>query len=328
MKVSYTRAPKSDFGRLFQPGGLLSPLRDSLSSKAGDADVGLDLQFRPNREAHLYCLGNAILKAKFHPQKNLVEVFAHPTYQGQGCFLTRQWSPSDSNHIFAAQLETYLRAVAITPHEEGAVQARWIGNQHSSEGRLFPWVSIDREVRLEYGSTEDREESVLTKEIELAYQAIGSLASSTPGWSSPGEPPNANKVDQLAISKDGRELVLVELKWREGPEVLYSPLQLARYINEWVLALSGPYKAPIVNGINELVHAKNMLGLIPGAPLLIESPLIRPIIGFNDPPSAEMLSQLPKVWEAIARFVDDRLVLRPEVWTWPDRGQPRKVQSL
>lgn len=105
-------------------------------------------------------------------------------------------------------------------------------------------------------------------------------------------------------------------------------MELAPYINEWVRALSGSYEAPIENGINELVHAKNMRGLIPDALLLDESSLMRPIIGFNDPPSAEMLSQLSKVGDAIARYLDNRLVLRPEVWIWPDQGKPRKVPSL
>jgi hypothetical protein len=329
--VSYKRVPLESFLSLFREGNLLSALAGPLSCEADTETVPLDLQFRSNREAHLYCGGTAILRVSMQTKTPCITLKADAAYLKQTSFPQRFWPLTESGKLFSAQISEYLLHVDVTSSftdHEGAVQARWMNNQRpTTSGETFPWVSIDREVRLQYSSEPHRSEAVETAEVKLAHQAVSTLAR-TQGWPAPVPPQKFNKVDQIALSRDAQELVLIELKHQVGAEVLYSPLQLARYTMEWVNALSGPNKSSIVGDINRLAAAKQQIGLLPDAPPLIDSPVIRPIIGFNNPPAADVLDRLPRVWHAIPWVSGHPLLVQPEVWGWPDNGQPHKICDL
>jgi len=191
----------------------------------------------------------------------------------------------------------------------------------------FPWTSIDREAVLTYTDTATQQSPPVSARLRRANEAISLLARKC-GWSPPSIRPAANELDQIAISKNGKELVLIELKPKNGNSAFYAPLQLARYGLEWALALSGPDKATLVTDLNAVADARRRSGLIYPVTSVIDTPVIRPIIGFNEAPTPEVLRRMLFVWGAIAEFVRHPLMLRPEIWAWPDRGHPNKLHRL
>jgi hypothetical protein len=71
----------------------------------------------------------------------------------------------------------------------------------------------------------------------------------------------------------------------------------------------------VVDGVRALVDAKVRCGLLPPSTTLAESPGLRAIVGFNEPPSAEMQRRLGMVLGVLAEPID--------VWSWPDGAEPR-----
>ena len=84
-----------------------------------------------------------------------MSVKAHNTYSKQPCAegLFSRWLGVEDD--FGEKIDAYLNNVKINPRftqGEGAVQSQW--------SRVTkPWIPFDREVELEYESTEHREET-------------------------------------------------------------------------------------------------------------------------------------------------------------------------
>ena len=324
MTVRYARAPSESFLALFRDGGLLHALTEPLACMVGGQPVWLDLQFRKSDEAMLYCGQTRLLVVSM--QRDSVRVSAHRTYREQPAakHLLGRWPASESGSVFETALSQYLSSLQVAlrwTQSEGAVQARWMMNDPSVNHDV-PWTSIDREAVLTYA-----DDIAPRPQLETAREAASLLAREE-GWAQPSVRAEGNELDQLAISSDGRELVLIELKPRNGGKAFYSPLQLAGYAFEWAAALSGPSKAAIVRDLNSIVDAKRTSGLIGAAHSLSDSPVIRPVIGFNNPPSREALRRMPMVWNAISESVAHPLILHPEIWAWPDGSRPYKVVGL
>lgn len=209
------------------------------------------------------------------------------------------------------------------------MQARWMGNAPGAVRGMLPWVSLDREAVLAYTDKQQQRRALESINLRQANEAVNRVADEL-GWASPSVRMDSSELDQIALSNDGREIILIELKPRNGAKAYYSPLQLLRYAGEWIQALSGPDKGNIINDLNSLVEAKNEVDLMRDQARLSETPMIRPVIGFNDPPTAEVLARMRIVWQIASSCLPTAspAAVGPEVWAWPDRGTPYKLANL
>ena len=329
MTVRYARAPSESFLALFQDGALLHALTEPLACMVGGQPVWLDLQFRKSDEAMLYCGQTRLLTVTMR-QAN-VRIDAHQTYRKQSAsaHIRGSWPFATPGAAFSQGLRAYLEQIEVAPRwtrSEGAVQSRWMRNDPAIKADL-PWKSIDREAVLTYVGDAVSSASPTAVQMQKANSAVSLLASSE-AWSQPSIRDEANELDQIAISNDGQQLVLIELKPRDGKQAFYAPLQLARYALEWATALTDPDRGTTVADVNAVARAQRKIGLGRATSDLSSTPTVRPIIGFNDPPTREVLRRISLVWATIAKLVAHSLILPPEVWAWPDGDQPRKLLSL
>jgi len=327
MSARYQRAPSAPLLSLFAPDQLFGRLREPLDMRVGNRTVALDVQFRERDGVMLYCGQTRVLC--LHPKGDDFVADAHPTYTGQECAaeMLRRWTPADTPSAFGDALQRYLAALQVGERwvrKEGAVQVRWLGNDTASLGEP-PWLPIDREVVLGHAPKEERQASLKPDTLERAWEALCNLAS-VEGWKAPSAPGAANEVDQLALSHDGKRLILVELKHKaDGSAAVYAPYQVMRYVAEWAAALEGPTAGEIGNGVNELARAKYAIGLLKEPPVLVEHPEIQPIVAFNEPPTKEVQRRLPKVVQILRDNLPGPSIEKLEIWCWPDGRPPERL---
>lgn len=296
MTVRYDRAPSDALLALLEDGGLLEPLRNRWSV----AGIPLDLQFREGDEVHLYCGLTRLVAAR--RQQSGVRLRAAATYTSQTCAsaLFRSWRVDESG--FGEALDGYLTGVVVDQrwvHKEGLVQAAWMDVRE-------PWATLDREAVLGRASTAARASALDAPAVRGAYEAVDALAAAG-GWHRPAAPKGANELDQLAVDRQGR-LVLVELKDARASEVVTAPLQALRYAWEWHEALPS-----VLPSLRALLTSRRRLHLVPeGTPEL--SGELRAIVGWADgSPSVEVHRRML----AVKQVVDAHLppgIVEVEVW--------------
>ena len=329
MSIRYQRAPTDRLLSLFAPGQLLSPLRGLLEMRVGNQTVALDVQFRERDEVMVYCGQTRVLCLR--PKGEDVVAYAHKTYTKQDCAagMLRRWTPTESAQAFGQALDYYLSALQVGErwvHKEGAVQVRWLGSDSAGIGEP-PWLPIDREVVLGHAPKDERQAALRTGSLAAAWEALTNLAA-VEGWKPPPAPGAANEVDQLALSHDGKRLILIELKHKaDGSGAAYAPYQVMRYAGEWAAALDGPVAGEVVNGVNTLTSAKCAAGLVHESPVLRERPLIQPIVAFNEPPTKRVQRRLAKVVQTLRDNLSGPSIEQLEVWCWPDGGAPERLDS-
>lgn len=330
--VRYERAPGPQLVGLFNQRQLLHSLRHPLACTVEGHPVRLDVQFREGNAVALYCGHTCVLRLELSGTD--IVPSAHPTYLNQdpSRSLHRRWSTTTpgGDTAFSTALHAYLGGLQVHrrwTREEGAVQVRWLGKDPCAQGRP-PWQSIDREAVLGYADTEERSRALLSAGLGEAQQAVR-IAAEQSRWAMLENTPGSNEVDQLGISGEGTDLVLAELKAASGTTPYYAPLQVMRYTAEWLAALRGPSGDAILDGVNALLDAKRKAGLLAAGPSLTRTPRLRPVVAFNEAPSAEVLERLFRVAELVRGFVPGAaLQVAPlEVWCWPDAAPPRRLHA-
>ena len=327
MSARYRRAPSDRLLRLFAPDQLLSGLREPLEMRVGDRTVSIDVQFRERDEVMLYCGQTRVLCLR--PKGEDFVAYAHDTYSEQDCAvgMLRLWTSADTPRAFATALQYYLANLRVGERwirKEGGVQVRRLGNDTASIGEP-PWVPIDREVVLGHGTEAKGGPPLQVGTMDAALEALRCLAGEE-NWKAPDALRAANEVDQLALSRDGERLILVELKHKaDGSASAYAPLQVMRYATEWAAALEGPNADAIVNGVNALARAKHCAGLLDEPPTLVEHPAVQPIVAFNEPPTNKVQRRLAKVVQALQDNIPGASVEKLEIWCWPDGRPPERL---
>ena len=236
--VTYERAPSKELCALLAPGEFLSPICDLHRHSVEVHDgLGLDVHFRRSDEIHAYCglTRLFVLKRKRNGSMNVSADKEHAQFDCEGSFL-REWRAHDDG--FKQAMDNYLGNLKVNSRhtsKEGRVQMKW---SRVAE----PWISFDREARLQYRSREVRNATIF-EGVEAAYSSL--CANYNKHRNNIGKcrwakiEKGARKLDQLAVDTDGR-LVLIELKDAEGgqsKEIYYSPFQVLQYVWEWHEAL-------------------------------------------------------------------------------------------
>ena len=72
-----------------------------------------------------------------------------------------------------------------------------------------------------------------------------------------------------------------------------------------------------------MLRAKRELGPLPEGPGLV-APSLRPVLAFNEPPTAEVLLRIRRVRDKLEEIVPAARAI--EVWAWPDAGDPARIQ--
>ena len=261
------------------------PLRALLS--LGEREVAsqpLDVHLRRNDEVHVYCGLTRPVVVRRKPNGD-VRVGAAKSYVNQECSpgFFGLW-PEDRLDAtdFERKLTQYLKCVHVAPrwvHREGSVQSGW--------ARVTdPWIPFDREAVLEYPSTSDRNRARCFDAVARVRERVEALRASQ-GWAK--LPERGGEVDQLAVDKDGR-LVVIELKHASASGVYYAPLQLLQYLWEWHDAFDTTR-----DSLQKLLDARVALRLTPPAVARIGT-RIRPVVGFGvDERSDEVRRRYAKV---------------------------------
>lgn len=235
--ISYERAPSEELCALLAPCQVLSPICDLHRNNVEVQGLAVDVHFRGDDEIHVYCGLTRLFALKRKRRDGVLEVRAdkkHGRFGGEGSFFGK-WRADDRG--FIESMVDYLDNIQIDlrHRQEGRVQTRW---SRVAE----PWISFDREARLQYRSREVRNATIF-EGVESAYSSL--CANYNKHRNNIGKcrwakiEKGARKLDQLAVDTDGR-LVLIELKDAEGgqsKEIYYSPFQVLQYVWEWHEAL-------------------------------------------------------------------------------------------
>ena len=246
--IAYERTPSAELRDLLAPGGFLSPVCDL------HRDGELDVHFRGGDIIHAYCGLTRLFDLERKRRGGTLTVSAdrkHMQYDLERAFFG-DWKPHSDG--FKEAMDNYLGRVKVGSRhtsKEGAVQMKW---SRVTE----PWIPFDREVRLKYRSEEHRQKAKKFDAVKEAYRELYERADRG-GWAKPTK--TASKLDQLAVSPDGR-LVLVELKDAEkgqSKEIFYSPFQLLQYVWEWHGALEN--NASLLKQVQSLLDVRVELGL-------------------------------------------------------------------
>lgn len=288
--ISYKRTPSAKLRDLLAPGGFLSSICDLHRNDE------LDVHFRGGDIVHAYRGLTRLFDLK-RMRRGMLRVSAdseHMQYDPERAFF-REWNPNGGG--FNEAMNNYLGKVKVGSRhtsKEGAVQMKW---SRVTE----PWTPFDREVRLKYSSREHRKEAKEFDGVKEAYRKLCEEADRS-GWAKPTK--TASKLDQLAVSPDGR-LVLVELKDAEKgqpKEIFYSPFQLLQYIWEWHVALEN--NAPLLKKVQSLLDVRVGLGLT--VPTAIIARCIRAAVCFGrDGRSDEVKRRYCRVLDICNRHLPD-----------------------
>ena len=289
-RIKYDRAPSEGLRELLKPEGPLSWLVELNDRPIGGREF--DVHFRRGDEVHVYYGGTRLLEIQWLKRPgNCLTLRANRTYREQECGkgLFRQWRVDEGG--FREAVEAYLKSVKVGARwsgGEGAIQSEWSVAKD-------PWVPFDREAVLEYASTEHREESKKSKDVDAAWHKLKAIYDAHRGkvvnrqWTKPSK--DGKELDQLAVDGKGR-LVLVELKdgTKHNAQVYYAPFQLLQYVWEWHRALE-----TVKDSVQKLIAARVAVDLTPaGLPKL--SGKIRAAVGFGyDPPTSEAERRYKKV---------------------------------
>ena len=338
MTVRYNRTPSPGFLDLFRTGNLLSPLcRPSLQWQAQDGSaVGLDLQFRERDEAALYCgLTKLVVVAN---SRGGVRVSANRAYKKQGTtakYLFRIWRLMETASDFQAALDAYLADVRVARQwyaTEGLVQARWLGNESGTKA-MPPWHPIDREAVLGYTDMEESRAVLKRNAFRKACSVIEQLRD-VEHWANV-EIKTTQELDQIAVTDNGSELVLIEVKPFSASKVYYAPFQLFRYVVAWHAALSSSDGKNIVAGVNGLIRAKEDVDLMPQrTPRFrekISNLALRPVVVIDTVDrhdfSDEVWSRLIRVFRSLpwAELLPHPRVLEPQLWGWAAGESPQRL---
>ena len=312
-KISYPRAPSARFSELLMPGGFLEPLM--LLNKLKFSGTELDVHLRIKDEVNVYCGLSRVLTVRALRRPNgYLRIDADNRYTGQvpakNTGLFRRWAVGEQGLRDA--IEGYLGSVYVNPSlttGEGRVQSLW--------SRVTdPWVPFDREAVLNYESKEHRERSKLFSAVAEAFESIQAVAKGG-GWKELR--PGARKVDQLAIDREGR-LVLIELKdaGTNDDRLYYVPFQILQYLWEW----HGAFKA-IQDDLQELLSARSTLGLMAVAVGTFNGGM-RAAVGFGQD---QRTSEVKSRYEVVLDIANNHLppgVAPIETWEHTDNG-PREM---
>ena len=300
--IAYERAPSAELRGLLAPGGFLSPVCDL------HRNCELDVHFRGGDIIHAYRGLTRLFDLK-RMQRGTLRVSAdrkHKQYDRMAFF--RDWEPHGDG--FKEAMDDYLGEVKVGSRhtsKEGAVQMKW---SRVTE----PWISFDREVRLKYRSKEHWQKAKEFDGVKEAYRELCEKADRG-GWAKPTK--TASKLDQLAVSPDGR-LVLVELKDAEKgqpKEIFYSPFQLLQYVWEWHGALAN--NASLLKQVQSLLDVRVELGLtVPAATI---ARCIRAAVCFGrDGRSDEVKRRYGSVLKICNSHLPDGV---PHIETWEYGGE-------
>lgn len=295
-KPRYARAPSADLTDALQ-NGLLAPLLEPWAVSG----LRLDPQLRETDEVMLYCGLTRVLVAQYRPP--YIHISAHPTYEKQACSraLMKSWDLAE--HGFRAALSTYVQRVEVNPQyttKEGAVQGDWMLE-------TSPWISIDREAVIGGG----------LQPIPRVAEATDAIRAIAVDWARVATPKAANELDVLAVDDQG-SLALVEHKWGGASNLYYAPLQALRYAWEWAKAVDD-----ILPEIEELITAKQQLGLLPHILPSLSGELRVAVAWGDEQPSTEVLRRLRIVRDALLPFLPPG-VGTIELWA-TEGGRPCQI---
>lgn len=322
-KIFFHRVPSEALRDLFKPEGVLSPLLCFKKNWNG-RDVKLDVQFRRGNKVDFYFGLTTLTTLKWLARKRMLRVLAYKTHRlkyrerhGEKGVeeLFREWVPGNE---FRKKLQTYLRDVEVDGRhilKEGSVQLKWSGGVSDSE----PWITFDREARLEYESRAYREEIKQFGGVEGARDDLKDSRREEYGLTV-DPPTNAEKLDRLSVDSDGN-LVLTELKSNEGKreEIYYAPFQLLQYVWEWYSALKN--WPNLLEDVQALLDSRVCVKLAPkpNAPL---TGRIRAAVCFGSHgPKDDVARSYRFVLETVNKHLPDG-VSAIETWTYREGPKP------
>ena len=291
----------------------------------------MDVHFRHRNKVDFYFGLTTLATLQWLASKSILRVRAHSTHRrkygetyGGECAedLFRDWSPNDE---FRERLQNYLRDVEVDEHhieKEGRVQLSWSGGQSEIE----PWITFDREARLEYETKAYREETKKFPEVDSAYEQLLDRHQRGKDGLSKSPEMTAEKLDRLAIDHDGN-LVLAELKSLNSgdrSQIYYAPFQLLQYIWEWYSALGN--WPNLWDQVQELLDSRVNLQLAPKPRLrLSERRRIRAAVCFG---SEGPKNELTRPYRSVLCVANQHLPSDVDpIETWTYRELPRRWEE-
>ncbi len=326
--MRYDRTPSQEFLNLFQPNKILSFLTEDIIPQKQTGLLVLDVQFRENNKAAIYCGTTSLLSIHLIKNASVIDITAHKTYKVQDSDfrLIKKWDLSLTEpRDLKKALIGYLKNIVVKPKywkKEGTIQVKYQYVLGKNWDIGLPWMVFDREAVIGYDekSAKKRMQVLIMKRVAPLLNKINQK-----GWARLDVGKFENELDLIGVSSDGYQLVAIEVKHCSNSKVYYSPLQVFSYVLQWEEALSYPEnRKKIVCDINSLIQAKKDIGLLPkDGPMLKENASIKPVIALDkiEHLSREMLNRFREVVEMVKEERSDL-----EIWEFPG-DVPKRITT-